>query len=760
MGFTNAFFVGLAVPLSCLLAFLFMPGLDMTMNLIVLFALLLALGIIVDDAIVVIENTHRIYHTYNFSIEQSAKYAAGEVFVPVLAGTLTTLVPFVPLLFWPGIVGKFMYNLPLTLIITLGASLFVAFVMNPVFAVTFMKKDDHSKKTSLISYWPMLLICILAIIISLFAHWPGIRNFSIFMLILTLMFHFLFQPSIVFFQEKIWPRFINGYKRLLNFMVVGFRPLFVLLGVIVLLVLSSALYISSNPKVEFFPDSEPNFAYVYCQMPMGTSAEVTDSMTKIIEEKVYKTIGESNPLVTSIISNVGLGAGDPQNPDKVPTPHKSKVTIAFVRFADRHGKSTSKVLNDLRDAFKSGIPGAEISVEKERNGPPVGKPINIEVIGEDYKVIAALTETIKKAINSSGIEGIDMLKSDLQLSKPEIKIVLDKEKMQREGISLAQAAVELRTGLFGKDVSKFRDKDEDADITVRLDEKYRKSVEELLNINISFMDMSVGRFRQVPLSAIARVEYSNSISTINRKNQKQIVNLSSDIEQGANATEINTQIQKILDDMDFPDGYEAKITGEQESQKETADFLGAAFGAALALMFLILVTQFNSVTKPIIIFSTVIFSLIGIAIGFTIFKMTLSVVMTGVGIFALAGIVVRNGILMIEFIDELQDRGMSLEEAVVEGGSIRLTPVILTAMAAILGLIPLAIGLNMDIVELFVSLNPHLYLGGDNVAFWGPLAWTMIFGLSFATFLTLILVPLMVLMVEKTTLRVSSLFSK
>jgi multidrug efflux pump subunit AcrB len=392
----------------------------------------------------------------------------------------------------------------------------------------------------------------------------------------------------------------------------------------------------------------------------------------------------------------------------------------------------------------------------------VGKAIDVEISGEDFAVLNLLADTVKKEFVKAGIEGYGDLKSDLQINKPEIIIELDKEKMQREGISTAQAAGELRTALYGKEVSKFRDKDKDAPIIVRLDESYRGKIEELLNVNISFMDMSIGAFKQIPLSAISTIRYDNSISMINRKNQKRILNLTAEPSKGYEnqASTITNAMKKVLDNMDKPAGYDMKMVGEQEQQEETANFLGVAFGGALALMFLILVTQFNSVAKPLIIFTTVIFSIIGIMLGFTFTGMTFSVVMTGVGLFALAGIVVRNGILMIEFIDELKERGMSLQEAVIEGGATRMTPVILTAMSAILGLIPLAIGLNIDFATMFSEFKPHFFLGGDNVAFWGPLAWTMIFGLIFATFLTLIMVPLMVLMVEKFSDNISKRFNK
>lgn len=756
MGFTNAFFVGLSVPLATLVAFIFMPFLGMTMNVMVLFSLLLALGIVVDDAIVVIENTHRIFHKYEYDIKQSAKYAAGEVFIPVLAGTLTTLAPFAPLLFWPGIIGKFMKHLPITLIITLGASLFVAFVMNPVFAVTFMKKDDHGSSKLKDYKWGFLFFAIVAIIGYATGSF-GIGNFAVVCIALILLYHFALIHAINFWQNRLWPSVTGGYRKILRQFVKGYRPIWIPLITVAMLVASWALYIATKPNIVLFPGGEPNFVYVYCKLPMGTDANVTDSITRLIEKRVYKVIGEHNPDVTSVITNVGLGAGDPQNPDKVATPNKSKVTIAFKKFAERkgvHDKSfptTAFWLDTLQKSFRNeGIASAEISVEPERNGPPVGKPISIEISGDDFAVLQKLSDQIRLGIDKEGIKGIDDLRSDLQISKPEIIVDIDKEKMQREGISLGQVASELRTALFGKEVSKFRDADEDAPIQLRLRAEDRTDVEKLMNVNISYMDFSTGSFRQVPVSAIATVRNDNTISVINRKNQRRVVTLSSDVASGYNANNIIPQIQYIVNDMDVPEGYEIKLTGEQEQQQETGQFLGVAFGVALALMLFIMVTQFNSVIKPLIIFTTVAFSLIGVAIGYAITRMQFSIVMSGVGVFALAGIVIRNGILLIEFIDELRERGESVEDAVVDGGATRMTPVILTASAAILGLIPLAIGLNMDFETLFSHGDPKFYLGGDNVKFWGPLSWTMIFGLIMATFLTLLVVPTMYMLGYKT----------
>ncbi len=744
MGFTNAFFVGLAVPLSCLLAFLIMPGLDMTMNVIVLFSLLLALGIIVDDAIVVIENTHRIFtNNKDLSIEESARLAAGEVFLPVLSGTLTTLMPFFPLLFWPGIIGKFMYHLPVTLIITLGASLLVAFVMNPVFAVSFMKRDNHDQKSSLKDYRKVFIFFTALAFLGYFSIGTGLGNFAVFCILLILLYHFVFIKMIFSFQNSIWPWVIARYKSLVGILIQGMRPLVVVVSVFTLLFLSIFYYGSTNPQIETFPDGQPNFAFVYCKLPIGTDARVTDSVTQIIEKRVNNVFGSNNPIVSSVISNIGLGAGDPQNPDRVATPNKSKVTVAFVRFADRGGKSTRDVLDALRAEFKTGIAGAEISVEKENHGPPVGKPISIEISGDDFDALEKINRNLLAGISERRIEGIDGLKSDLQISKPEIIIHINEEKAQREGIGLAQVATELRTALFGKEVSRYRDNNDDYPIQLRIQEGDRNTLEKLLNLDVAFMDMSTQRFKQIPIASIASISYGSSLSSINRKNQKRVLTLSSDVMTGYNPTHIIGQIKELASDMDLPEGYEINFSGEQEELQETIDFLGVAFGAALALMFLILVTQFNSVVKPIIIFTSVLFSIIGIMLGFGFFQITLSAVMTGIGIFALAGIVVRNGILLIEFTDELRQRGLPVEQAVIEGGATRITPVILTALAAILGLIPLAIGVNLDFATLFSEFDPKFYLGGDNVAFWGPLAWTIIFGLITATFLTLLVLPSM-----------------
>jgi multidrug efflux pump len=748
MGLKSAFFVALAGPLSAVIAFLLMPQLDFTLNIIVLFSFLLAMGIIVDDAIVVIENTHRVLHQYPVDIVTAARRGAGEVFIPVLAGTFTTLGPFVPLLFWPGIVGSFMFYLPVTLIITLGASTLVAFVINPVFAVDFMRKNEHLQLPVLKKALITTAICV-AIALGAFASGSrGVGNFFILMAMLVLLYHFVLWRVIRNFQEKLWPRVVVRYTKLVTWLVKGYKPAFVVMLSFVSLIASFMWFASSDPKVDFFPDPDPNFVEVYCEMPMGTDANVTDSVTRIIEQRVNLILGDNNPAVESIITNVGLGAGDPSNPDRVPTPHKSKVSVAFVKFSDRQGVDTREVLSKVRESFKNDpIAAATITVDKEQAGPPTGKPINIEISGDEFPVLTDLERQVRRMIEAAGIQGIESLKSDLRLNKPEIIVEIDARKAEAEGLSFAQIGLDLRTALFGREISKFRDINEDAPIQLRLQDQYRNKVERLMNMDIAFMDMATGRFRQIPLSAVASVQDKPAYSSINRKNQKRVVTLSSNVLDGFQAPKINQLLEeRVLAKMQTPEGYDIKLTGEQEDQQETSDFLGIAFLGALALMFAVMVTQFNSVIKPLMIFTTVLFSLIGIFAGFAFTGMSMSIVMTGVGIFALAGIVIRNGILLIEFIDESRKEGQTVLEAAIAAGSTRMTPVVLTAVSTILGLVPLAIGLNIDFVSLFQSLDPKIHFGGDNVAFWGPLAWTIIFGLAVSTFLTLLVVPSMYVM--------------
>jgi multidrug efflux pump len=765
MGVTNALFVAMSVPLSMFIAFMAMPalggllGFSFTMNMIVLFSFLLGLGIVVDDAIVVIENTHRIFDNGKVPIVKAAKNAAGEVFLPVLSGTLTTLAPFVPLLFWPGVIGEFMFFLPITLIITLLASLIVAYIINPVFAVDFMKAENMNhvkpefdrkvKRTLLV----MAGLALLAYLINF-----GLGNFVVFMAILYLVNHFFLTGAVRKFQNKIWPNIQDGYVKVLSWALD--RPRVMLYSTVGLLFFTLALVYVVPPKVVFFPTGDPNFVYVYVSLPIGTDQAYTNEIIKNVEQKVTAIVGKDNKDVSSIISNVTLGVTDPQDEDQGSYTNKGKVTVAFVEYGKRTGENTSLYLNKIRNAVKD-IAGAEITVAQEQGGPPTAKPISIEITGDDLDSLVKTSDRLKNYLVSKQIGGIEELKSDFLNNKPEIIFDIDRERANREGISTGQVGMDLRTAIFGKEVSKFRDVDEDYEINLRAREDQRNNLDALRNMKVTYRDMGMGgMIRQVPLSSFASIDYVNTYGGVKRKQGKRIIILSSNVLSDYNPNEVVANIQSEINQFVTPSGIQVKMAGEQEEQMETAAFLGSAMLIALGLILIILVAQFNSVSKPMIILSEIIFSIIGVLLGITIFRMEMSIVMSGIGIVALAGIVVRNGILLVEFTDLLIEQGVPVRQAILEAGRARMTPVLLTATATMLGLIPLAVGLNMDFETLFTHFNPHLYFGGDNVAFWGPLSWTMIFGLGFATFLTLILVPSMYLIADMNSKKIKGWLKK
>ena len=756
MGATNAIFVGLSVPLSSFIAFLFFPTMDYTLNLMTLFSFLLALGIVVDDAIVVIENTHRVFDNGKVPIRKAAKIAAGEVFLPVFSGTMVVLAPFIPLAFWPGTIGEFMVYLPVTLIVALLASLVVAYLINPVFAADFMKVHNHDHTRPKFTRGYMITG---VIFIALAAVWYltgsfGLGNFTLFIFALYSLHRFFLEELISNFQTNGWPKVQQGYKKLLTWCLEGWGPALVIFGVIFLFIFSIIFTGIRKPPVVFFPQGEPNFVYTYITMPIGTDQRVTDSITQIVEDKVLDVVGKDNKIVESIISNVAIGAAEDQTSGNNAQPHLGKVTVAFVKFAEREGQSTKVYLTKIREAIK-GIPGAVISVNQEQGGPPTGKPINIEIAGDEFDILVKNADKVKRFLDSLQIPGIEDLKSDFQSDKPEILINIDREKANREGISTGQIGMALRTSIYGLEVSKFRDDNDDYPIQLRLKEDQRNDINTLMNSPITFRDMTLGGVvRQVPMSAIATVGYTNSYAGIRRIDQKRVITLSSNVLADFNPNDVVGEINKNLKSLPLVDGIEIKMTGEQEQQQETVAFLGMAALTAFGIILMILVLQFNSTSKPIIILSEILFSIIGVLIGFSLFKMEISIVMSGVGILALAGIVVRNGILLVEFTDLLISQGVELKEAVIEASKTRMTPVLLTAMAATLGLIPLAIGFNIDFVTLFTEFDPHIFFGGDNVAFWGPLSWTMIFGLIFGTFLTLFMVPVLYLLVARLKRRI------
>ncbi len=771
MGVTNAFFVALSVPLSMFVAFVFLPGADLivgthvTLNFIVLFALLFGLGIIVDDAIVVIENTHRIFvdGKGKIPINTATKMAAGEVFVPVLAGTLTTLAPFFPLLFWPGIIGRFMVYLPTMLIFTLAASLVVAFIMNPVFAVDFMNHPESDKKEpkSAIFKKPGFWIPIAAGILLDLSGATFLGNLLIFFMFLVLLNRYFINDAIHYFQNHALPWIMGHYESLLRWALKGWRPVHLLLGIVGVLILSVVIFgISMNSGrvgVVFFPQGDPNQLYVYLKLPVGTSVEYTDSVTRLLEKRVNKVLGvdpetgKTNPVVESVISNVAIGASDPASGDRSTRSELGRVQVSFVEYEKRHGVSTRPYLDQIRAEMK-GIPGAEISVAQESSGPPTDPPINIEIASEDFDGLVKTAVNLKNYLDSIQVPGVEELKMDVDLNNPEITLTVDRERALIQGVSSAQIGQTIRTGLFGREVSKIKEGKDEYKIQLRNNEMQRKDLSNLLNMRVSFRDMATGSTKNIPISALVKIEPTSTFGSVKRKNQKRLITLRSNVltTKGYNATGVNLVIANhIAAFKNTADGVTIKQTGEGEQQAETGAFLLSALVIALMIILFVLVIQFNSVSKPIIILTEIIFSVIGVLLGFSISGMQVSVLMTGLGIVGLAGIVVKNGILVIEFADELRSRGMKTREAVIQAGKTRIIPVLLTALAAILAFIPIAVGFNINFVTLFSELDPKIFFGGDNVAFWKPLSWTIIFGLAFAFFMTLVLVPAMYLIAER-----------
>lgn len=753
MGTTNALFVAISVPLSMAVAFLVMPTIGFSLNMIVLFAFLLALGIVVDDAIVVIENAHRIFHDEDLPIKEAVKKATSEVFIPVLAGTVTTLLPFIPLAFWGGVIGDFMFFLPITLIITLVASLVVAYIINPVFAVDFMKRDEYDGRSkirwTMKTTWTAVAFLVLAIISHVVGnHFLG--NLLIVLWLLILLNKFILTKAIYKWQHNVWPRFQEWYVRWLH-RALKYR--FVTLALVVVIAIFSVVLIGiRSPKVEFFPQSEPNFTYVYLTMPEGTSIEKTNEVLKQLEDKVYnvtnydKSGKTKHPLIKSIVSNVKVGATDVNSGEIGDYPNRGKITLSYVKFAERNGASTQKVLDEVRAACQ-GIPGAKITVDKESSGPPTPKPIVIEITGENIDTLIATSKTLKKYLDNKQIGGVEELKSDFQANKPEIVFNIQRERLNNEGISTGQVAGDLRTALFGSEISRFKDANDDYPIMLRLQKDQRNNISIVKNLPITYRDMGMGGVvRQVPLGSFATLEYGNTYGGIKRKDEERIISLSSNVTSEFNANEVVAEIQAEIDEFNSPTGVQIRMAGEQEDQAETMNFLMGALLTSMALIFLILLIQFNSLSRSIIIMSAILLSIIGVFLGVGFTGMSFVIVMTGIGIIALAGIVVRNGILLVEFTDLKLEEGLEPFDALIEAGRTRMTPVLLTAASTISGLIPLALGLNLDFVKLFETGNPHLYFGGDNVAFWGPLAWTMIFGLAFATIITLIIIPVLMLM--------------
>lgn len=759
LGLRNALFVGIAIPLSMLMGIMFISLAGVTLNIVVLFALILALGLLVDNGIVVVENIYR-YMQEGYSRKDAAKYGAGEVALPIIASTATTLAAFLPLAFWPGIVGSFMQYLPITLIIVLTSSLFVALVINPVLTSRLMKVDEKAstpelrkrkRRQVIFSTIGMAVLGLIGLAIG--QTWAF--NLAIIAIAITFFNFFLLRPAAFRFQNKALPRLEHAYDRFIRWALRRSIPVFV--GTFVLLFLSVALLGIRQPKVEFFPSADPIYVNAFVELPLGSDIAATNRVSKQLEERIMDTVDPYASVVEAVLTQIGENTSDPNaEPEPGVTPHRARITVTFVPSQERNGVSTAQIMEEIRESVR-GIPGVAITVDQNANGPATGKPINLEVQGEEIDQLVQLSEDLIRYIEDQNIPGIEELQSDIKLGKPELQVSVDREAAGRYGVSTFAIGDAIRTAVFGKEVSTFKQGEDEFPINLRLSEEDRYNVDDVLNQRITFRSPATGRIQQVPISAVASVEYTSTYNAIKRKDLNRVLTIYSNVLDGYYPNEIIPEIDDALADYPFPVGNTYEFTGEQQQQAEDLGFLSIAFLAAVFLIFIILVAQFNSISAPFIIILSVLFSTIGVLLGYVIFGNTVSVIFTGVGVISLAGVVVNNAIVLIDYIKILLARAteragvetiyelerQEVLDGIIQGGATRLRPVLLTAITTVLGLIPLAIGFNFNFFTLISDWDPNLFIGGDNTALWGPMAWTVIYGLTFATFLTLIVVPAM-----------------
>ena len=769
LGFRNALFVGFAIPLSMFMSLTILSSLGFTLNTMVLFGLVMGLGMLVDNGIVVVENVYSLMDQGMPRIK-AAKQGLGEIAWPIIASTATTLAAFFPLGLWPGTIGKFMIYFPITLSVVLSSSLFVALIINSMLTSRFMKteEEDMSKKSLIRNSLILSIIGVIMLIVGFVIDSGGFRGIGNLLLLLAIMlwaYKYFLAGAVRYFQFESLRKLENTYERFLKYALRGKKAYAFFFGTVIMLFLSFVLVGIAQPNVLFFPENQPNQIITYIEYPEGTAIEKTNQLTKQIEQRIFDAIKKYedadgyNFMVESAISQVGQGAGNPQTDggQSNEMPHKGKVTLSMRDFKLRRGVKSSTVLSEVREAVK-GFPGASVIVEKDAAGPPVGYPINIEISGEDYEEMLLAAENMRTYIEGLGIGGIEELKLDVNKSKAELGVTVSREKAGQLGISTVAVGQTLRRSVYGEEASTYKEGDDDYEINVRFNEDYRYDENALFNQPVTFRN-NQGQIIQVPISALVDKKSSSAFSAIKRKDLKRVITLYSNVltEQGFNATEIVGQLKNELAGYDLPNGISYSFTGEQEEQADNMSFLLMALGIAMGSILLILVAQFNSLSKPVIILMAVVLSLVGVFLGLIIFQMDFVILMTMMGIISLAGIVVNNAIVLIDYTQILIDRKkeelgvedddyLTKEEyfkLTVAGGKSRLRPVLLTAITTVLGLIPLAVGLNIDFFGLFTDYDPAIYIGGDNVIFWGPLAWTVIFGLVFATFLTLVIVPVM-----------------
>ncbi len=767
LGFRNALFVGFAIPMSMLMSFVVIGFLGETINTMVLFGLIMGLGMLVDNGIVVVENAYRLMEKDKMNSIEAAKKGIGEIAYPIIISTATTVAAFLPLGFWPGVIGEFMIFFPITLSIVLGSSLVVAIFFNSMLVSKFMKIDKNEISLKSLKRLSLILGGIGIILIFNIGVFRALGTIMILSTILLWVYKYLIKDWTIYFQEVFLYKLETKYKRFLTFALSSKKPFYFLFGTIGLLFSSFIILGIASPKVEFFPENEPQQIFVYIEYPEGTSIQKTNQTSKLIEKEVAKIIYDKkyyksgkNFMIDSNVVMVGLGAQNPETDrgGDQDMPHKSKITLTMSEFKLRNGLSSEEMRKDIQIILKDKFPGIAISVEKEASGPPAGYPINIEIKGNDYNELISIAKDLRQFINNENIPGVEQVKIDVNKSKPGIEVEIDRKKSGSLGVYAGQIGQQLRNSLFGAKAGVYKKNGEDYDINVRFEEKYRKNSESLLDQYIVFRDQSNGKIKEVPISATVKLKNANSFSAIKHKDLSRVVTVYSPILAGYNANEVFLNVKKAIETgfEGFKNNVSYSFTGEIAEQEKNMSFLVSALFTALGLILFLLVLQFNSISNPLIILLSIFLSFTGVLYGISIFNMPFVIMMTMMGIISLSGIVVNNGVVLIDYTNLLverkkldlgieADKPLQIEDfknSVISGGAARLRPVLLTAITTILGLIPLATGLNINFFTLVSEWNPNFFVGGDTVVFWGPLCWTVIFGLTFATFLTLVIVPI------------------
>jgi multidrug efflux pump subunit AcrB len=783
LGFKNAIFVGFAIPMSMFMSLMILGALGYTLNTMVLFGLIMGLGMLVDNGIVVVENVYRLMDEEGMTRIEAAKKGIGEIAFPIIISTATTVAAFIPLGLWPGIMGQFMVILPITLSIVLGSSLFVAIFFNSVLVSQFMSIEDKDMPLKSIIRLTSIMAIIGLFIFFFGGEYNALGTLILFTAVMLWVYRLILRKAANYFQKNTLVSLENWYERQLKRALSGWTPYALVIGTFILLFVAfggfGASLKSQRTKVEFFPDNKPNQIIVYIEYPEGTDIEKTNQITSEIEQKVFGVLnqdiytdGDYNFLVESTVSQVGEGAGNPQTDggSSAEMPHKGKITASMREYKYRRGEDSEILRQKVQAALVGIYPGVLISVEKDANGPPAGSPINIELNGEDYEDLIFTAERMRDYLNTQSISGVDELKIDVNKSKPGMQVLVDRKKAGELGVSTGQVGQQLRAAIFGNKAGIYKENGEDYDIYVRFNKDDRYNTSAVFNQKITFRDQASGKIKEIPVSAVASQKNSSGFSAIKHKNVKRVVTVYSALSPGE--TDAGAVVAKIQNSMknfkDLPKGIKIDYTGQIEEQNKQMTFLVGAFFTGLMLIFFILIFQFNSVSKPGIIMLAIFLSFIGVFGGLVISGAPFVIMMTMVGIISLAGIVVNNGVVLLDYAELLINRRKlqdgvakedylpleSLYETVVKAGKARLRPVLLTAITTILGLIPLAIGLNINFFTLFSEFDANIYMGGDNVVFWGPLAKTVIYGLLIATFLTLIVVPILFFLITKLKMRI------